>query len=161
MIGVRVGAAGLDGRMVRRWALWVVAALVAFGAAATVTVIAVTNHATSMAWAVAMDHGFVLSCAASSLAFLAIFLRFTRSRSRVFDSLNANSYGIYLVHYAFVSWVQFALLPANLSGAVKGAIVFVTALALSWATTAAFKSSVDLFHGGQALGLRRAPSPPC
>jgi surface polysaccharide O-acyltransferase-like enzyme len=79
-----------------------------------------------------MDAGFVFSCAASSFAFLAVFLRFARSRSRVFDSLSANSYAIYLVHYAFVSWLQFAFLPAALPAIAKGAVVFLGALGMSW-----------------------------
>ncbi|MGO9776410.1 MAG: acyltransferase family protein [Terracidiphilus sp.] len=76
------------------------------------------------------------TCAASCFAFLALFLRFARSGSRLFDSLSANSYGIYLVHYAYVNWLQYALLPASLPAVVKWAIVFTSALGLSWATVA-------------------------
>jgi surface polysaccharide O-acyltransferase-like enzyme len=86
-----------------------------------------------------MDVGFVVSCAATCLAFLAIFIRFTRSRLRLFDSLAANSYAIYLVHYAFVTWLQYALLPASVPAAVKGLAVFLGALALSWATAIAIR----------------------
>jgi hypothetical protein len=38
-----------------------------------------------------------------------------------------------------VSWLQYALLSAPLPGVVKGAAVFVGALALSWAVTAALR----------------------
>ena len=50
-------------------------------------------------------HGrrIIFACAASCFAFLALFVRFAEGRSRVFDGLAANSYGIYLVHYAIVS----------------------------------------------------------
>ena len=34
----------------------------------------------------------------------------------------SNAYGMYLVHYAFVSWLQYALLPASLPGFVKGVL---------------------------------------
>jgi peptidoglycan/LPS O-acetylase OafA/YrhL len=146
LVGVGVGAWGLDrgllapgGKLARRWLLWVIAALVLFGAAAVVTVIAATSQARSNAWQIAMDAGFCFSCAASSFAFLAVFLRFARSRSRIFDSLSANSYGIYLVHYAFVSWLQYALLPAGLPAMAKGAIVLLGALALSWSVSAAIR----------------------
>jgi surface polysaccharide O-acyltransferase-like enzyme len=86
-----------------------------------------------------MDVGFVVSCAATCLAFLAMFIRFARSRSPLFDSLAENSYAIYLVHYAFVAWLQYALLPAAVPAAVKGLVVFLGALALSWAAAIAIR----------------------
>jgi peptidoglycan/LPS O-acetylase OafA/YrhL len=141
LIGIGVGARGLDsgllapdGKLARHWLLWVIAALIVFGGATMVTLMAFMpgNHA--QAFTMAMNPGFVLSCAASCFAFLAIFLRFARSRSRLFDSLNENSYAIYLVHYAFVAWIQFALLPESFPGALKAALVFLGALALSWGT---------------------------
>jgi peptidoglycan/LPS O-acetylase OafA/YrhL len=141
LIGIGVGARGLDsgllapdGKLARHWLLWVIAALIVFGGATMVTLMAFMpgNHA--QAFAMAMNPGFVLSCAASCFAFLALFLRFAKSRSRLFDSLNENSYAIYLFHYAFVTWIQFALLPESFPGAVKAALVFLGALVLSWGT---------------------------
>ena len=146
LIAVGVGAYGVDrgllapdGKLARRWPLWVAAALVIFAAATVVTLIALATGSQSQGLALATDAGFVLSCAASCFAFLALFLRFARSGSRLFDSLSANSYGIYLVHYAFVNWLQYALLPASLPAVVKWSIIFTGALALSWGTTAAMR----------------------
>jgi len=146
LIAAGVGAWGFDrgllapdGKLARRWPLWVAASLVLFGLDAAVFVVALTSHAHSQGWAIASDAGFVLSCAASSFAFLALFIRFARSRSPLFGSLSANSYGIYLFHYAFVSWLQYALLPASLPAVAKFAVVFLGALALSWGTTAAIR----------------------
>ena len=141
LIGVGAGVAGLDqgllasgGELARRWVRWIFVALTAFVTASVLTILALSAHPTSQAWAAGMDIGFVLSCASSCFAFLALFIRFARSRSRLLDSLTANSYAIYLVHYAFVSWLQYALLPASVPGLAKGIIVFVGALSLSWAT---------------------------
>jgi surface polysaccharide O-acyltransferase-like enzyme len=146
LIAVGVGACGLDrgllaphGKLARRWPLWVLTALVSFAAASVVTFIILTTHTQSQIWAVARATGFVLSCAASCFAFLAVFLRFAQSRSRLFDSLSANSYAIYLLHYAFVSWLQYALLPASLPAVAKAAIVFFGALALSWLLAATIR----------------------
>jgi peptidoglycan/LPS O-acetylase OafA/YrhL len=146
LIAVGVGAWGMDrgllapdGKLARRWPLWVLAALVFFAAATAVTLIALTSGSQSQGLAIAADAGFVLSCAASCFAFLALFLRFARSSSRLFDSLSANSYAIYLVHYAFVNWLQYALLPASLPAVVKWAIVLAGALGLSWATAATIR----------------------
>jgi peptidoglycan/LPS O-acetylase OafA/YrhL len=146
LIGVGVGATGVDqgllaagGKLARRWPLWVIAAPVLFGVASVVFIVAVTSHAKSEGWAFAKHGGFVLSCAASCFAFLAVFIRFARLKSRLFDSLAENSYAIYLVHYALVSWLQYALLPAALPAVVKGATVFAGALGLSWGFAAAIR----------------------
>ena len=83
------------------------------------------------------DIGFVLCCASSSFFLLAIFLHFTTNRSRALDSLSCNAYGMYLIHYVFVVWLQYALLRAPLGAVAKATIVFGVALALSWATSSA------------------------
>lgn len=146
LVAVGVGAYGVDrglldpdGKLARRWILWVAAALVLFAAATAATVVALTSGNPSRGLAIAMDAGFVLSCAASCFAFLALFLRFARSRSRLFDSLSANSYGIYLVHYVFVNWLQYSLISAQLPAVVKWSIVLAGALGLSWATAATIR----------------------
>jgi hypothetical protein len=53
------------------------------------------------------------------------------------------AYGMYLVHYAFASWLQYFLLPASMSGLVKGAVAFLGTVVLSW---------------GAVAGLRRIPA---
>jgi len=143
VLGIGVGAYGLergllarDGNLARRWWLWCAASLVAFAVATSVGIAAMTVHLGSRGWEIAGDCGFALSCAASSLAFLALFARFAKQRNRISDSLTENAYGIYLVHYAFVSWLQLALLKTQLPGLAKGTLVFTGALLLSWGTTA-------------------------
>jgi len=146
LLGTGVGAYGLsrglvatDGKLARRWWMWSIAAVVAFAIASAVGLATMTAHIGSRGWEVAAESTWVLSCAASSLAFLAIFVRFTNNRRRVFDSLTANAYGIYLVHYAFVSWLQYALLRTSLPAIAKGSIVIIAAVLLSWGTTAALR----------------------
>jgi surface polysaccharide O-acyltransferase-like enzyme len=70
---------------------------------------------------------------------MSFFARFATRRRAVFDSLTDNAYGMYIIHYAFVSWLQYALLPASLSGFVKGVIVSLGTIIFSWATTAALR----------------------
>jgi hypothetical protein len=90
-------------------------------------------------YALMRDFGFVVSCAASSFAFLSLFLRFARRPNRMFDSFSDNAYAIYIVHYAIVAWVQFALLPADLKGWQKGGLAILASLALSWIAAAALR----------------------
>ena len=84
--------------------------------------------------------GFVVCCAGGCLAVMAVCIRFATSRRRWLDSLSANAYGMYLVHYPFVVWMQYALLNAPLPAIVKAAIVFAVAVALSWALVAALRN---------------------
>ena len=146
MLGAGVGAAGIgkgllanDGKLARRWILWAVAALIAFAVATAVGIAALSPHASPRAWEFAADCGFVLSCAASSFMFLALFVRFAKNRSTMWNSLTANAYGIYLVHYAFVSWLQYSLLKTTLPAIAKGSLVILGALALSWGTVAVLR----------------------
>jgi hypothetical protein len=143
LIGAGVGAYGVsrgvlapDGKLARRWPLWLLRSWFAFAIVAILAIIASTTKIGSRAWETAGDAAFSLSCAASCLAALAIFVRFARSRVKLFDSLCDNAYGMYLVHYAFVSWLQYSLLPAPLPGIAKGYLVFLGTVALSWGTIA-------------------------
>jgi peptidoglycan/LPS O-acetylase OafA/YrhL len=72
----------------------------------------------------------------------------------VLDSLSVNAYGIYLVHYVFVLWLQYALLGADLNAFGKVGLVFTAALALSWATSALIRT------GMAVLARRRHPAVP-
>lgn len=77
----------------------------------------------------------VLFCAAASIACFAIMLRYVQRPTPLGDSLAANAYGIYLVHYAAVIWLQYALLDLPGYAVVKAMLVFVVALLLSWGCT--------------------------
>src|SRR5215469_17571632 len=145
-LGAGVGAYGSDrgllapdGKLARRWPLWSVAALAAFGLATGVGLAVLTVHLGSRAWEVAGETTFVISCAASSFAFLGWFVRFARTRRKIWDSLTANAYGIYLVHYAFVSWLQLTLLKSHLPAIAKGTLVTIGAVLLSWGATAGLR----------------------
>jgi len=82
---------------------------------------------------------YVLACAALILAASALAVRFASNRTPILDSLRDNAYGMYLIHYAFVTWLQYAFLRAALPGAVKGLVVLVGATALSWFTVATLR----------------------
>ena len=71
---------------------------------------------------------------------LALALRFATRRTRILDSLSENAYGMYLVHYVFVVWLQYAMLGVAVPAIVKAAIVFAGTLMLSFTATAALRS---------------------
>jgi hypothetical protein len=100
--------------------------------------------------------GFVTACFASCFLVLALALRFGHLRAPLLDSLKANAFGMYLIHYAFIVWLQFALLGPALPAIVKAAIVFGATLALSWSATAALRRLPTV---AQIIGAdRRAPA---
>ena len=70
----------------------------------------------------------------TTFALLAWFARKERGHSSIADSLSRNAYGMYLVHYVFVTWLQLALLGVPLSGWVKATLVTTLAIAGSWLT---------------------------
>jgi peptidoglycan/LPS O-acetylase OafA/YrhL len=83
----------------------------------------------------------VLAVACACFGLTATFLRFGHAPWSVSDSLAENAYAIYLVHYVFVVWLQYALLGTPLSAIAKALIVFAGTLALSWAVAAGFSQS--------------------
>jgi glucans biosynthesis protein C len=139
--GIENGLLASSGLLARHWAMWLVAAVAAFLLwIAPTALIFELRDAVPLGLQIAAALGFVLSCAASSLFLVAVFLHFARNRSRVLDSLSRNAYGMYLVHYLFVVWLQYALLNAPLFAFAKAAIVFGLTLVLSWAVSAALQS---------------------
>ena len=84
--------------------------------------------------------GFACSCAASSLFVIAAVVRFARPW-RWADSLSANAYGIYLMHYAFVIWIQYVALRWTMPALMKGVAVSLATVGLSWITVALWRHS--------------------
>lgn len=148
-IGVGVGAWGVersviaaDDGLAHRWLLWSQLAPGAFFLLVALFITLLTLGARGQSITgleTATSIAFAVSCTASSIAFLSLFLRFARKRRAVFDSLARNAYGIYLVHYVVVTWLQFSLLPADWPGALKGSVVCITAWASSWAIAATLR----------------------
>jgi hypothetical protein len=147
------GLLATDGLLARRWALWTVVSLVGFGLWAGPTSLMLDDDNTAPLFVqIAAALGYSLACAAGCLFLLAVCLRFGRNRVRALDSLSANAYGMYLVHYVFVVWLQFALLDLALFAVVKVAIVFGGTLLMSWAISA---GSGGLSFGASLVGAKR------
>jgi len=75
---------------------------------------------------------FALFSAAMAFAEPALFLRFAKSPLKLLDAIQPSAYGIFLVHYIFIIWLQYALYDPPLPALVKFALVFAGTLALSW-----------------------------
>jgi peptidoglycan/LPS O-acetylase OafA/YrhL len=137
-LGVCLGAFGTEiaileraGPLTRRWWLWGLMMVAAFAAEAALVRTGATTGAKIL---------FPVSCAASSFFVIAAVIRFAR-QSQWADYLSANAYGIYVVHYVFVIWLQYAALRWTMPVVVKGVAVFDVALGLSWTVSALLRQS--------------------
>ncbi len=143
-----------EGPLARRWLLWLAVAIATFalwGGLTSLTMPSWNDSPFADRFAAAL--AFPIACATGLLGFIALCLRLITIRHRVLDALSDNAYGIYLVHYAPVVWMQYALLGSELPVLAKAATVFSCALAVSWAASA---GSARLLRHRFELAARRA-----
>jgi glucans biosynthesis protein C len=156
--GVGVGVAGIDrglvavdGPLARRWSLWLGGALVALALWMGLTSLTL-NGGASIGIAIAADLAYVLACATGCFFLIGVGLRFAAGRSRILGTLGASAYGLYLLHYVFVVWLQYALLAVPLPAIIKAAFVLGGTLVLTWITVNAVQK-VPL--GARLIGSAR------
>ena len=136
--GVAIGARGLergafraDGPFAKRWWAWLLAGLVSYGGLALAFELAPQSPL--------LTYILVVEMALLVLSLTSVFVRFARRRVPILDSLSANSYGIYIIHYLVMIWLQYAVLRTDLPAVAKAAIVFFGGLALCWGSIAALR----------------------
>jgi peptidoglycan/LPS O-acetylase OafA/YrhL len=143
--GVGVGAVSLragllceGGELSKRWWVWLACALVFYGA---ILILVYAHHnwvdfnSPPLWWKAAYGLAFALFSAAMTFTMPAFFVRFAESGWRLLDALQPSAYGIYLVHYIFIIWLQYAVYGFDVPAGVKFAIVFAGTLSVSWALT--------------------------
>ena len=148
LAGIGVGAYGIDrgllapdGILARHWMRWSIAMLVVFAVSVLFMLVVISKGAAMSPVVLNMVGGamFALTCGAISFSFMALFVRFATRRRWLWDSLSDNEYGMYLIHYMFVSWLQLAILSAPLPAVAKGLLVFAGVLLLSWSASATIR----------------------
>jgi surface polysaccharide O-acyltransferase-like enzyme len=151
LAGIQMGASGTEsgflarnGGLARQWPIWLSAGLAAYALRLAIIItlvlpVAAAHRPLPLTLRLLVDLTLVLGCGTISFAFIALFRRFAVAHQPVFDSLSASSYGMYLIHYPVVVWLQFALLAVALGPIAKGSIVFVSAVALSWGIVVALR----------------------
>jgi Acyltransferase family len=163
LAGVGIGAVpfdkGLlaaDGGLARRWLVWLAATIATYGSIIVLIYIKHSLlpdvHHQPLWWEIAYALAFVAYSAAQTFNILALFLRFSNDGSSILDPLRDDAYGIYLIHYVPVLWLQYVLYDFSfgpvmqLSAVIKAVIVFVLTLAFSWAATAALRKIPGATH---------------
>jgi acyltransferase-like protein len=146
LFGVGVGALDLrgglfaqNGEVARRWPVWLGFALVFYGA---ILLLVYAHHnwvadfnAPPLDWRAGYGVAFALFSAAMAFLEPSLFLRFAPGNWRLMDALRPSAYGIFLTHYIFIIWLQYAVYGLAWHAGVKAVVVFAGTLALSWALT--------------------------
>jgi peptidoglycan/LPS O-acetylase OafA/YrhL len=155
--GLERGLLATDGPLARNWWRWLGVSVASFAVWAGLTSLTLPQwNRASLGAQLGAGFAFPVACVGGGLCLLALCLRFSGWRYRFLDSLSSNAYSMYLIHYVFVVWLQYALLNSGLIAAAKMAIVFAGAVVMSWSASAAFSR---LVASPQGLALKRAVSP--
>jgi peptidoglycan/LPS O-acetylase OafA/YrhL len=155
--GVGIGVQGYDrgllrpgGKLAQRWYIWLGCAAITFLLWMATMAPATFGHSNVLIDLCAYV-AVALVVTTVCLAFSAVFLRFASARSAMTDSLSEHAYAIYLVHYVFVVWLQYALLGAAIPAIGKGVMVFAGTLLLSWGVAASAGRLALLAQRSQSL----------
>lgn len=163
--GVAIGACGIErgllapeGPVVRHWRRWLTAAPLLFFAWCGLTALAMREGAAApLGLRAVADLAYALACFASCFMALAIAVRCSR-RTALLDAVNGDAYGMYLVHYPFVVWLQYAVLGLAWPAIAKAAIVFTGTAIASWSLTEALRHVPIV--GNLVCAARRGPASP-
>jgi surface polysaccharide O-acyltransferase-like enzyme len=137
-VSLRVGLLAENGEFAKRWRVWLAFAA-PFYAAILILVYAHHNwmdfDSPPLVWKVGYGLAFASFSAAMAFTVPAIFLRFAGSNWKLLDAMQPSAYGIYLVHYIFIIWLQYVVYDHSWPAFVKFAIVFAGTLSMSWGLT--------------------------
>jgi surface polysaccharide O-acyltransferase-like enzyme len=136
---LRAGLLAQNGELASRWKVWLSFALLFYGA---ILLLVYAHHnwiadfnSPPLSWRTEYGLAFAMFSAAMTFAVPAFYLRFAKSSLRLLDALRPSAYGVYLLHYMFIIWLQYAVYEPPLPAFAKFAIVFIGTLSLSWGLT--------------------------
>jgi hypothetical protein len=140
VVSLRAGVLSEQGGLVRRWSIWSAFAALFYGA---ILLLVYAHHnwiadfnSPPETWQALYGLAFASFSAAMTFVVLAVFMAFSASGVKLLDAMQPQAYGIFLVHYIFIIWLQYAVYDYAWPASVKFAIVLGGTLALSWAVTA-------------------------
>jgi peptidoglycan/LPS O-acetylase OafA/YrhL len=138
-VGLRAGVLAANGPLARRWMVWLGFALAAYGA---ILLLVYAHHSPlvdlnspPLWWHTAYGLAFATFSAAMTFTVPAVFVRFERASFALLDAMQPSAYGIYLLHFIPLIWLQYVVYDPAFPAFVKFAIVFAGTLSISWALT--------------------------
>ncbi len=139
VVSLRAGIFAEDGEIAKRWPVWLAFAILFYGA---ILLLVYAHHnwianfnSPALWWKTAYGLAFAMFSAAMALTVPTASFRLARSSLRLLDAMQPSAYGIYLLHYIFIIWLQYIVYDPAFPAGVKAAIVFVGTLSGSWALT--------------------------
>jgi surface polysaccharide O-acyltransferase-like enzyme len=143
LAGVGVGATNLgngllatNGAFSKRWTVWLALALVFYAAILLLVYIHrggwIDLRSPPLWWHTAYGLAFAMFSGAMTFALPATFLRFARVSLSPLDAMQPSAYGIYLLHFVPLIWLQYLVYDPPLPAFVKFALVFAGTLSASW-----------------------------
>jgi peptidoglycan/LPS O-acetylase OafA/YrhL len=138
-VSLRTGMLAENGELAKRWTVWLAFAFAFYGA---ILLLVYAHHnwlpnfnSPPLWWHTAYGLAFAMFSAAMTFTLPAVFLRFAQSSLWLLDAMQPSAYGIYLLHFIFLIWLQYIVYDPAFPASVKFAIVFTGTLSMSWALT--------------------------
>ncbi len=138
-VSLRAGILAENGEIAKRWPFWLAFAVLFYG---TILLLVYAHHnwianfaSPALWWKVAYGLAFASYSAAMAFTVPATSLRLAHSSLKLLDAMRPSAYGIYLLHYMFIIWLQYIVYDPPWPAFVKFAIVFTGTLGGSWVLT--------------------------
>jgi len=139
VVSLRAGILAENGEIAKRWPVWLAFAVLFYG---TILLLVYAHHnwianfaSPALWWRTAYGIAFAAFSAAMAFTVPATSLRLAHSSLRLLDAMRPQAYGIFLLHYMFIIWLQYAVYDPAFPAGVKAGIVFVGTLSGSWLLT--------------------------
>jgi peptidoglycan/LPS O-acetylase OafA/YrhL len=139
VVSLRAGVLAEDGEIAKRRPVWLTFAVLFYGA---ILLLVYAHHnwmanfnSPALWWKTAYGLAFAMFSAAMVFTVPTTSLRLARSGLSLLDAMQPSAYGIYLLHYVFIIWLQYVVYDPAFPAGIKAAIVFVGTLCGSWALT--------------------------
>jgi surface polysaccharide O-acyltransferase-like enzyme len=139
VISLRTGLLAEPGEIAKRWLLWLAFAVLFYGA---ILLLVYAHHnwienfaSPALWWKTAYGIAFAMFSAAMAFTVPATSLRLAKSSLGLLDAMQPSAYGIYLLHYMPIIWLQYVVYDPAFPAGVKAAIVFIGSLSSSWLLT--------------------------
>ena len=150
LVGIAIGATGLrtgafakDSALVQHWSVWF---LLAYGCYGGILFLAYAHHnwiadfdSPPVWWRAAYGAAVASFCAAMAFAVRTFLLRWASAPLALMDRMQPSAYGIYLLHFLPLLWLQYLVYDPGWLAGVKFAIVFAGTLSVSWAAASALR----------------------
>lgn len=141
IVGATTGSQGVNHELfgnkspfARWWAVFAIAGCAAFGGIVLIQIETLRQSPASSGPVSPMLAAllFVIACSAISIAMIGGFIRHVDRSSDWTNLLSSCAFGIYLVHYSILTWVQTALIRINEPAAIKAGVAFVATFLASF-----------------------------